>query len=115
MQRPNTLATLLAATTLALGLLGAASAVHATSPDWSRVDSARLEQLFWDCDARATREALSAGDGALCASLTDELKLRLFDGDFDQLLAWWRAGKAAEHARRGAQEPEYDEAQLQAP
>lgn len=115
------LATLLAAATIALACLGAATLVHATSPDLSGLDSDRLERLFWDCDARATQEALSLGDGALCSSISDALKLRLFDGDFERMLGWWRARKAAEYALRGITAApaettvEVEEAALQAP
>jgi hypothetical protein len=109
-------AMLLACATVALALLGAASAVHATSPDFNQLDTAHLERLFWDCDARATHEALPAGDGALCVSIGDALKQRCFDGDFQRLLDWWRAGKAAEHAARGfAPSIDTDEAALQTP
>jgi hypothetical protein len=117
--RQLSLATLLATSTVAIALLASATAVCATSPDLSRVDSGELERTFWDCDERATRELLSAGDGALCVMVGDALKERLFDGDFDLMLAWWRASKDAEHARRRdvspAATPEPDEAALQAP
>ena len=97
-----------------------ATAALARSPDWSRVDDARLEDLFWTCDARSTQEWLPVDEGALCAMAHDEFKRRRFDGDLDALLAWWRAHKAEEHARRGvgaqpaATAPEEDLA-LQAP
>ena len=109
-----TAATLLAAATLALALLGATCAVHATSPDLSRLDNAQLERLFWDCDVHATHEAMSPGDGALCASIGDALKARRFGGDFLHMLEWWRATKPAEHAARGAPEPD-DDVALQTP
>ncbi len=116
------LATLLAATTIAVACLGAATLVHATSPDLSSLDSDRLERLFWDCDARSTQEALSLGDGALCVSISDALKLRRFDGDFERMLGWWSARKAAEYALRGIEAApaetatvDDDEAALQAP
>ena len=120
MQRKLSLATLLMATALALALVGAASAVYAADDDWSQVDSAGLEQMFWDCDTRATQDALSPGDGALCSSLGDAMKNRLFDGDFERLLVWWRAHKATEYAQRGIAAPQPlaiddDEAALQAP
>jgi hypothetical protein len=117
--RPASLATLLATSTVALALLASATAVCATSPDLSRVDSGELERAFWDCDARATRELLSAGDGALCVMVSDALKDRLFDGDFDLMLAWWRASKDAEHAKRSTTARPaatgYDDIALQAP
>ena len=120
-RKPFSLATLVAASIVAVACLGAASAVFATSPDMSRIDDEHLERLFWDCDAHATQEALSPGDGALCATLSDLLKARRFDGDFGRMLDWWRAHKATEHARRrGDAEPaiatvDADEAALQAP
>jgi hypothetical protein len=120
-RKQNPLATLLAATTVALACLGAATLVHATSPDLSRLDPDRLERLFWDCDARATQEVLSPGDGAMCSSVSDMLKLRLFNGDFERMLGWWRTHKAAEYALRGVGAApaettvEVDEAALQAP
>ncbi len=115
------LATLLATTTVALACLGAATLVHATSPDLSRLDSDRLVGLFWDCEAQATQEVVSPGDGAMCSSVSDMLKLRLFNGDFERMLGWWRAHKAAEYARRGVGAAraetivEGDEAALQTP
>jgi hypothetical protein len=98
------------------GLFVATNA-HALSPDWSRVEDAQLEVFFWDCDARATQEVLSAGAGAVCAMAHDELRRRRFDGDLERLLAWWRAHKADEHGRRGAADTATnpDELALQAP
>ena len=120
--RSASLATLLATSTVAIALLAGASAVCATSPDLSRVDVGELTSQFWECDARSTHEALSAGDGALCVMVADALKERLFDGNFDRMLAWWRASKDAEHARRvptqSATRPlpqDAEEAALQAP
>jgi hypothetical protein len=115
------LATLMAASVVAVACLGAASAVFATSPDMSRIDDEHLERLFWDCDAYATQQALSPGDGALCATLSDVLKARRFDGDFSRMLDWWHAHKVTEHARRGVDTSpltstvDADEAALQAP
>jgi hypothetical protein len=82
--------------------LCSAPAALALSPDWSGVDDSRLEALFWDCDLLSTQQALSGGDGALCAMAHDELKQRRFGGDFERLLDWWRSHKDDEHARRGA-------------
>jgi hypothetical protein len=117
MNRHNPLPLLLIAATVAVACLGAASTALAESPDMSRLDDERLVQAFWDCDARAVQEPLSAGDGALCAALSDHLKQRRFDGNFEQLLTWWQRHKQAEYAKRGVTLPEAsaDELALQAP
>ena len=118
MKHHQTLFMLTSAACIGAAALFAANAAHALSPDWSGVDDARLETLFWDCDALSTQEVLSPGDGALCAMSHDELMRRCFGGDFGRLHAWWSSHKAAEHARRGAPEPEPvdpDELALRAP
>ena len=105
MKHHQSLLLLTSAACIGAAALFAASAAHALSPDWSSVDDARLENLFWDCDARSTQEVLSPGDGALCAMSHDEMMRRRFDGDFGRLHAWWSIHKAAEHARRGVPAP----------
>lgn len=118
MNRTSNLTLLAVAAGACAACLFLATAAQARSPDWSRIDQAQLETLFWDCDARATQEALSAGDGALCAMAHDELRQRRFDGNFERLLAWWHTHKAGEYARRGiadATAPDQDELALQAP
>jgi hypothetical protein len=87
-----------------LSLLGPAhGGAQAPSPHsvaLKQWDDEKLERAFWDCDTRSTREVLSMADGVLCVTLSDELKQRRFGGDFTRLMAWWRAHKDAEHARR---------------
>ena len=63
----------------------------------STVNGAELEHVFWICDHGATN-GLLGGDMALTCSLaTEELKATRFGGDFDVMLAWWRANKQAQH------------------
>jgi hypothetical protein len=57
-----------------------------------------LENAFWRCDRAATQQLVDAGTAALCGAITEELKAKRFEGDFDMLLAWWRENKDAEHA-----------------
>jgi hypothetical protein len=64
------------------------------------LSDAALEARFWACDVASTHTALSAAEGAQCVRWQDELKQRRFGGDFERLLAWWRANKAEQHARR---------------
>ena len=56
-----------------------------------------LERLFWMCDYAATAGTLQDNEIEMCGAATEQLKLMKFDGDFDKLLAWWRASKEAEH------------------
>jgi hypothetical protein len=55
-----------------------------------------LEKAFWICDYTATTHGLERTPLAMCAAVTDELKLTKFDGDFDELVEWWQQKKMAE-------------------
>jgi hypothetical protein len=54
----------------------------------------RLKRLYLECDRVTSRERVDATQFAQCAMVGDELLRRGFDGDFDRLLAWWRAEKS---------------------
>lgn len=56
-----------------------------------------LEKAFWACDHAATSGRIDSSSAVTCASLTETLKQRKFDGDFNALLVWWRQHKEAEH------------------
>lgn len=63
----------------------------------------RLKSAYLRCEQSAAERMLGVGEAADC-SLLHELLLRLgFGGDFQRLLAWWRAERAAAAARRDAQ------------
>jgi hypothetical protein len=64
--------------------------------------AADLEEAFWICDYTATTVGMGATPIGLCSAVYDELKARKFNGDFEQLLYWWRQNKPAEHARQAA-------------
>ena len=89
-------------------VIAAAMALVACVACWSVPSSAQavvaaewsvpaLEKAFWACDHAATNGRIDSGSGATCASLTETLKQRKFDGDFRAMLAWWRQHKEAEH------------------
>ena len=61
----------------------------------SDADLAQVERAFWACDHAASSYGLLGTDVAACNSATEQLKQLKFGGDFDALLAWWRAGKGA--------------------
>ena len=52
-----------------------------------------LKQLYLRCDAAATVALLDGESAALCSRVNEELKHRVFDGDFNRLLVWWRESK----------------------
>jgi hypothetical protein len=58
---------------------------------------AELEKAFWVCDHAATIGLIDGSTAITCGSLTEALKQRKFDGDFNAMLAWWREHKNAEH------------------
>ena len=58
---------------------------------------ADLEKAFWICDHAATNHGVDGGTGVACGVITQSLKVRKFNGDFDLMLTWWRKNKAAEH------------------
>ena len=96
---------LLAALTLAVAGIGAATSVAAWPSPWDQFPLTELEDMYWECDARATRGMLSAGHAIHCASAGDALKRRKFGGDWNRMLAWWHEHKAHEHARRNGEVP----------
>ena len=56
-----------------------------------------LEELFWLCDYAATTGMVDPSERAVCAAVTDQLKLERFGGDFEQMLRWWQANKFVPH------------------
>lgn len=80
------------AVVLALVAAGPATA----NPSRARLASASVEELkrvYLDCDRAATRALLDFAVAAHCSMVGEELKHRVFGGDFDRLIAWWRAQK----------------------
>ena len=85
------------AAALAIALCNAALAqgcpdTPAASAAQGRADS-KLENAFWACD-RATATLPYDRDTAItCSVVYEKLKAQKFNGDFCQLLAWWRQSK----------------------
>ena len=63
------------------------------------VPNSDLEEAFWACDHAATVGMIDAAERAICAAVTDELRVGKFGGDFDRMLHWWQANKAVEHRK----------------
>ena len=77
------------------GVWPASSSAQAVAGTESR--TAQLEKAFWICDHAATTSLIDSTTAITCGSITEALKQRKFDGDFNALLAWWRQHKEVEH------------------
>jgi len=64
---------------------------------------ADLEKAFWLCDYTATTRGIDATPIAICSAVWDEFKQTRFAGSFEDLLAWWRVHKVAQHEALAAE------------
>jgi hypothetical protein len=60
---------------------------------FARMPEQELRETFLRCDRAATERVLGFEDGAMCAMAWDEIVRRLYAGDVDGVLAWWRANR----------------------
>jgi hypothetical protein len=95
------------AATIAASLLLAtpASNPRAQPPNGTRAAVDRevhsLKAAYMRCDRAATERLLGSGDAAICSVIYEELLKVGFGGDFQRLLAWWRAARVAQaHGER---------------
>lgn len=49
-----------------------------------------LKRVYLTCELASSRGLLAMSDVVQCSIVYEELKRRVFDGDYDKLLAWWR-------------------------
>ena len=74
-----------------------AEEVAVTQPAVSAARIAELEKGFWICDYLGTTRGTEGPHGVTCGANFEEIKQAKFGGDFEQLVAWWRLHKAAQH------------------
>ena len=86
-----------AAVLIATGAAGWSAPGSAQATIGAQLRLAELEKAFWVCDHTATNGPIDMGTAVTCGSVTEELKQRKFDGDFNTMLAWWRQHKEVEH------------------
>ena len=88
-----------AATALLLGPAVALGAHDVESPSTPReqllarfehMSEPVLETAFLQCDREARARVLSLDEGARCAMAWDALLRRVFAGNVDALIAWWK-------------------------
>jgi hypothetical protein len=77
-----------------LVLMAAGTArADAPRPHLASVGVEQLKRAYLECDRIASRTLMDAGLAAQCSMVGEELKHRVFAGDFDRLIAWWREHK----------------------
>ena len=81
-----------------------AAALEPATAQTVRLSGADLEKAFWVCDYTATEKGINATPIDLCSGVTEDLKNEKFEGDFDELLKWWRQNKVAAHESLREQE-----------
>ena len=99
----NTARPLLLAAALSCGTVGGPSLAGPTraepthaEPMYAAIAALPLEHLklaYLGCDRAANEGTLDLPSFQRCGFVGDELLRRGFDGDFDRLIAWWRAEK----------------------
>jgi hypothetical protein len=77
-----------------------ASVTHPAAGEARVVPIEELKSVYLSCDRAAISGGLDTAAIMQCAAVYEELKRRAFGGDFDKLLAWWKAQQPARSAGR---------------
>lgn len=72
------------------GPTDAGTAVPSQALPMPQASDAQLESSFLECDRLSRETVLDAGTASQCSVVYEALKARVFAGDFERLLAWWR-------------------------
>jgi hypothetical protein len=65
-------------------------AAPAATPPFSHATPEQLKSAYLQCERLALATPLDFGTAAQCSMVYEALKQRVFGGDFERLLAWWR-------------------------
>ena len=60
---------------------------------------AELKRVYLACDRASASGLLATREAMRCSIVHEELKKRVFDGDFDLMLAWWKEEREAARDR----------------
>lgn len=86
-------------------LLAFAVLAAQAQPDRSTLRSVPVDELksmYLSCDRQALSHPLDLGTAANCSMVSDELLARGFDGNFNELLSWYRVA----HVRNACADPD---------
>jgi hypothetical protein len=81
-----------------VALLSAGVCAAHAGPDRTALAAFSADQLksaYLECERSAADGLVDAGNAAPCSMIHEELKERVFGGEFGRLLAWWHAQQAA--------------------
>lgn len=59
----------------------------------------QLEQVYWICDYTSSLRMLSPNETEYCTSILDQLKIRKFDGNWEEYVKWRNDNKLVEYAK----------------
>lgn len=71
----------------------------AEKPLAQNLTPAELKRVYLACDLASSRARLGMHDAMQCSIVHEELKERVFGGNFDQMLAWWREQRGVAEGR----------------
>ena len=64
-----------------------------------KLTAAELKQVYLACDLASSTTRLGISEAFHCSVVHEELKQRVFGGDFNRLLSWWRLERGNPEAR----------------
>jgi hypothetical protein len=64
-----------------------------------KLTPADLKRVYLACDKASSTLRLSVHEAVQCSIVHEELKQRVFGGDFGQLLSWWKAERSNAEGR----------------
>jgi hypothetical protein len=75
---------------LSLHVAHAQSSSVVNKPFAQTLTSAELKRVYLACDRDSSTARLGMQQATQCSIVHEELKQRVFGGNFDHMLAWWR-------------------------
>lgn len=64
-----------------------------------KLTPSELKRVYLACDQASSRARLAMHEAIECSLAHEELKQRVFGGDFQQLLAWWKTQRSNSEGR----------------
>jgi hypothetical protein len=82
--------------TLALAVVSTASMAQTDRSHVAALTADELKVIALECNRRASQTLLGVAEATHCSLAFEELKQRVFGGDFGRLLAWWQEQRGAD-------------------
>ena len=72
-----------------------------------RMTPAELKLVYLACDRASSTMLLTSHEAKKCSFVHEELKNRVFGGDFELMLAWWKEERDAAKDRKAPRSKSY--------